>query len=75
MMYMIQNRKNALMLVTGLLAGAGAAFAAPVDAFNEVLEASIKSQKGVVLYVKGAQVTGRVTKVVRKDAIDGVAGN
>lgn len=34
MMYMIQNRKNALMLVTGLLAGAGAAFAAPVDAFN-----------------------------------------
>ena len=91
MMYMIQNRKNALMLVTGLLAGVGAAFAAPVDAFNEVLEASIKSQKGVVLYVKGAQVTGRVTKVgtdtveltsrefsrvvVRKDAIDGVAGN
>lgn len=56
-----------------------------------MLEASIKSQKGVVLYVKGAQVTGRVTKVgtdtveltsrefsrvvVRKDAIDGVAGN
>jgi hypothetical protein len=73
------------------LAAAAAAHAAPADAFNEVLEASLKDKKGVVLYVKGQAIPGRVTKltadavemagrefakvVVRKDAIDGVAGN
>lgn len=77
-------------LAFGLLA-AGAALAAPADAFNEVLEASLKDKKGVMVYVKGQAIGGRVTKitadaveltgreyakiVVRKDAIDAVAGN
>ena len=90
---MIQFRPTcaAAIVAAGLLAAAGAAHAAPSDAFNEVLEASLKDKKGVVLYVKGQAIPGRVTKltaeavelagreftrvVVRKDAIDGVAGN
>ena len=90
---MMQLRQTcaAAVLAAGMLAVAGAAHAAPADAFNEVLEASLKDKKGVVLYVKGQAIPGRVTKmtadaveltgrefgrvVVRKDAIDGVAGN
>lgn len=74
-----------------MLGAASLAIAAPADAFNDLLEASLKEKKGVMLYVKGQAIGGRVTKVtaesveltgreytrivVRKDAIDGVAGN
>jgi len=74
-----------------LLAAAGLAHAAGTEAFNELLESSLKDKKGVVLYVKGQSVSGRVTRisadvvemtsreyariVVRREAIDGVAGN
>jgi hypothetical protein len=86
----VRPSRIACLLALGLLA-AGAAVAAPADAFNEVLEASLKDKKGVMVYVKGQAIGGRVTKltadavelsgreysriVVRKDAIDGVAGN
>ena len=86
----VRPSRIACLLAIGLLA-AGAASAAPADAFNEVLEASLKDKKGVMVYVKGQAIGGRVTKitadaveqsgrefgriVVRKDAIDGVAGN
>lgn len=87
----LRHRSAALALAAALFAAAGAAHAAPGDVFNEVLEASLKDKKGVILHVKGVQVSGRVTKVgseaveltsreysrivVRKDAIDGVASN
>lgn len=61
------------------------------EPFVELLEASLKDRKGVVVYVKGQAVAGRVTRltadaveltsreytriVLRRDAIDGVAGN
>lgn len=86
----VRPSRIACLLAIGLLA-AGAAAAAPADAFNELLEASLKDKKGVMVYVKGQAIGGRVTKitadaveltgrefgriVVRKDAIDGVAGN
>ncbi len=80
-------------IATAAMLGAAslATIAAPADAFNDLLEASLKDKKGVMLYVKGQAIGGRVTKVtaesveltgreytrivVRKDAIDGVAGN
>ena len=80
-------------IATAAMLGAAslATIAAPTDAFNDLLEASLKDKKGVMLYVKGQAIGGRVTKVtaeaveltgreytrivVRKDAIDGVAGN
>ena len=89
-MTIFRHSRIACLIALGLLA-AGAAAAAPADAFNEVLEASLKDKKGVMVYVKGQAIGGRVTKitadaveltgreyariVVRKDAIDGVAGN
>jgi hypothetical protein len=61
------------------------------DPFVELLEASLKDRKGVVVYLKGQSVSGRVTRltadaveltsreytriILRRDAIDGVAGN
>jgi hypothetical protein len=56
-----------------------------------LLEASLNDRKGVVLYVKGQAIAGRVTKmsaeaveltsreytriIVRRESIDAVAGN
>jgi hypothetical protein len=61
------------------------------EPFAELLESSLKERKGVVVYVKGQAVAGRVTRltadavelssreftriVLRRDAIDGVAAN
>ena len=61
------------------------------EPFAELLELSLKERKGVVVYLKGQAVAGRVTRlsadsveltsreyariVVRRDAIDGVAAN
>jgi len=61
------------------------------DPFVELLEAGLKDRKGVVVYLKGQAVSGRVTRltadaveltsreypriILRRDAIDGVAGN
>jgi hypothetical protein len=89
-MTIVRQTRIACLIALGLLAAAGAA-AAPADAFNDVLEASLKDKKGVMVYVKGQAIGGRVTKitadavelsgreytriVVRKDAIDGVAAN
>jgi hypothetical protein len=67
------------------------ASAAPGDPFEQVLNASLSEKKGVVLYVNGQAIPGRVTKVdnesvelssrefsrivVRRDRINAVAGN
>ena len=77
----------AALLALCLAAPAGAA----TEPFAELLDASLKDRKGVVVYVKGQAVAGRVTRltadaveltsreftriVIRRDAIDGVASN
>ena len=77
-------------LLACLLASTAPAWAA-AEPFIELLESSLKERKGVVVYVKGEAVAGRVTRlsadaveltsrehtriVVRRDAIDGVAAN
>lgn len=64
---------------------------ATTEPFAELLEASLKDRKGVVIYLKGQAVAGRVTRlsadtveltsreftriIIRRDAIDGVAAN
>jgi hypothetical protein len=74
-----------------LLSIGGPARASSADALNEVLEASLKEKKGVVLYVRGQAVAGRVTRlsgdavelssrdyvriVVRRNRIDGIGTN
>lgn len=79
------------ILLATALAATGLAHATPGDAFDQVLDVSLKEKKGVVLYVKGQAIPGRVTKVdnenveltsrefarivVRRDRIDAVAGN
>jgi hypothetical protein len=87
------NLKNfaSLAAITQLtILMAAPAWAAP-EPFIELLEASLKDRKGVVVYVKGLAVSGRVTRltadaveltsreytriVLRRDAIDGIAGN
>ncbi len=61
------------------------------DPFAELLEASLKERKGVLVYLKGQAVAGRVTRltesaveltsreytriVIRRETIDGVAMN
>ncbi len=78
-------------LFAAALTAAVSAHAAPNDAFDPLLEASLKEKKGVVLYVRGQAIPGRVAKVdsenveltsrefarivVRRDRIDAVAGN
>lgn len=75
---------------------AALAFAAPAwssgtEPFADLLDASLKDRKGIVVYVKGQAIGGRVTRlsseaveltsreysriIVRCEAIDGVAGN
>jgi hypothetical protein len=71
--------------------GMGALAHAASDPFEEVLQASLADRKGVMVYVDGQAIPGRVTKlspetvelssqefrriVVRRDRIDAVAGN
>lgn len=80
-----------LFLLAILLVVAAPAWSATTELFTEVLESSLKDRKGVVLYVKGQAIMGRVTKltpdavelssreyariIIRRDVIDGVAGN
>lgn len=83
------------LLVTGmfsaLLAVPEFAVATPGDAMDQALDISLKEKKGIVLYVNGQAISGRVTKldnenvemssrefariVVRRERIDAVAGN
>lgn len=86
----VQGLSRGIALVMAL-AAAAPAWSAGAEPFTELLEASLKDRKGVVLYVKGQAIAGRVTKlteegveltsreyariVVRRDSIDGVAGN
>lgn len=78
-------------LLAVLLAAAAPAWSADAEPFTEILEASLKDKKGVVLYVKGQAIAGRVTRlwpdavemssreyariVVRRESIDGIASN
>jgi hypothetical protein len=90
MKILCQRILTPVFLVAALAAGAPA-HATPGDAFDQALDVSLKEKKGVVLYVKGQAISGRVTKVdnenveltsrefarivVRRDRIDAVAGN
>jgi hypothetical protein len=81
----------AASLLFVLLAGVAPAWSATTEPFTELLEASLNDRKGVVLYVKGQAIAGRVTKmsaeaveltsreytriIVRRESIDAVAGN
>ena len=85
------RRLPAVGILALALAAAAPAWSAGPEPFTELLEASLKDRKGVVVYVKGQAIGGRVTRlsadaveltsreytriVVRRDAIDGVAGN
>jgi hypothetical protein len=80
-----------IALVSSLMVIASLAHAAVGDTFNELLESSMKDKKGVMVYVKGQAIGGRVIKitpeviemtardytriVIRRDSIDAVAGN
>jgi hypothetical protein len=71
--------------------GMAALAQAASDPFEEVLQASLTDRKGVMVYLGGQAIPGRVTKleaetvelssqefrriVVRRDRIDAVAGN
>ena len=71
--------------------GMAALAQAASDPFEEVLQASLTDRKGVMVYLDGQAIPGRVTKlgpetvelssqefrriVVRRDRIDAVAGN
>jgi hypothetical protein len=84
-------RCTAAGLALAVLAASGAALAAPQDPLEEMLLASLNERKGVLLYIAGQSVPGRVTRVtaetveltsqqfgrivVRRDRIDAVAGN
>jgi hypothetical protein len=83
----VRARSTAALLALWLAAPAWAA----TEPFTELLEGSLKDRKGVVVYVKGQAVSGRVTRltadaveltsreftriVIRRDAIDAVASN
>lgn len=85
------RRLLTLGLLLSSLAGAGLTYAAPVDGFDETLEISLKEKKGVMVYIDGQAIAGRVSKissdsvelvsreyariVIRRDRIDAVAGN
>ena len=82
-----------LMVAAVAMAALGAAAQAQAasDPFEDVLQASLAERKGVMVYVNGQSIPGRVTKlgpdtielssqefrriVVRRDRIDAVAGN
>jgi hypothetical protein len=84
-------RCTAAGLVLAVLTASNAALAGPQDPLEEMLLASLNERKGVMLYIAGQSVPGRVTKftaetveltsqqfgriVVRRDRIDAVAGN
>ena len=71
--------------------GMAALAQAASDPFEEVLQASLTDRKGVMVYLDGQAIPGRVTKlgpetvelssqefrriVVRRDRMDAVAGN
>jgi hypothetical protein len=81
----------AVGLLLAVVTTAGSAQGAPADPFDEILLASLNDRKGVMIYIDGQSVPGRVTRldtdtveltsqsfsriVVRRDRIDAVAGN
>ncbi len=83
-------RLLAPVLLAMLLAFARTAAAGANEAMDPVLDASLKDKKGVVLYVAGQAIPGRVVRmdaetveltsrefariVVRRERIDAVAG-
>lgn len=90
-----RRRLTPIQLAT-MLSALGMAVALPVraaaaDSFDQLLNTSLSEKKGVVLYVNGQAIPGRVTRldkdsvelssreyariVVRRDSIDAVAGN
>lgn len=84
-------RTSTLVAAAGLALMLAAPAWAGAEPFMELLELSLKERKGVVVYLKGQAVAGRVTRlsadavelssrefariVIRRDAIDGVAVN
>jgi hypothetical protein len=86
-----QNTPRLATLFAAALATGISAQASASDAFEQALNTSLTEKKGVVLYVNGQAIPGRVTKVdkdsvelssreyarivVRRERIDAVAGN
>jgi hypothetical protein len=88
----MKRRGRQLALVAlGIAAMGMAKLVQAADPFEEVLQASLTERKGVMIYVNGESIPGRVTKlgpdtvelssqefrriVVRRDRVDAVAGN
>jgi len=85
------GRQLAMAGVAMSALGMAALAQAASDPFEEVLQASLTDRKGVMVYVNGQPIPGRVNKlgpetvelssqefrriVVRRDRIDAVAGN
>lgn len=85
------GRQLAMMGVAMAALGMAALAQAASDPFEEVLQASLSDRKGVLVYVNGQAIPGRVTQlspetvelssqefrriVIRRDRIDAVAGN
>lgn len=90
-MNLFSKRFLAASLLTIMAVAAGSAGAAQTGLFDELLEASLKDKKGVMVYVNGQAIAGRVTRidsetvelasreyariVVRRERIDAVAAN
>ncbi|MEW6677927.1 MAG: hypothetical protein AB1421_08400 [Pseudomonadota bacterium] len=92
-MHIPPRRRNPRLaaLLAAAMATAFSAQASAGDAFEQALNTSLTEKKGVVLYVNGQAIPGRVTKlekdsvelssreyariVVRRERIDAVAGN
>ncbi len=83
------TRRTGLKTLAGALAASATMMAKENESMHDLLEASMKDKKGVMVYLKGQSIGGMVTKIagdmvelrsreysriiVRIDAIDAVA--
>ena len=83
------TRREHITLIAGAIVAGPAVMAKETETMKELLEASQKDKKGVMLYMKGQSIGGMVVKIagdvvelrsreysriiVRMDAIDAVA--
>ena len=83
------TRRTGLKTLAGAVAAGATVMAKENESMHDLLEASMKDKKGVMVYLKGQNIGGMVTKIagdtvelrsreysrilVRMDAIDAVA--